>query len=231
MDESRDITRRRIIASSAGIAGIGALCSGSAAAEGGQTSQDSRQGVSIKALPNAITVANGKAKVKGWARSSKKAEVTVDTENGSSTTYTATDFAEDINAAINKGLMLVRDGPTGLEFDLTAKGRRLIGRFQDTPFEPHDHCDGKSVKQGDTIYLDDDAVDELVVGGTLGAGVFTVAAAIVGYLTAATLGPILFVAAGVLIGAGATSINLENDGCGIKIDTDSNSISSQHCDC
>ncbi|WP_162991490.1 hypothetical protein [Halostella salina] len=153
------------------------------------------------------------------------------TESGESITYTAMDLAEDINRAVEMGFMIVRDGPSGLQFDLTARGQQLISGVQDTPVKVSDHCDGKNKIEGDTIYLDDDSVDELVMGGTLSGGVFTVAGTIVGLLTTATLGPIVFAAAGVLIGVGATGVNLENDGCGIKIDTNSNSLSSQHCDC
>jgi len=80
-------------------------------------------------------------------------------------------------------------------------------------------------------YLDDDAVDEIQWGSALSAGTFTIATAIAAYFGATALAPIMMAIAAVLATVTTIYIGLTNEGCGIKIGTDSETVSSQHCDC
>lgn len=208
----------------------GALFSGPATASKSGKEKSKSKSLNIKSLSDAITVTNGKAKVSGWARSPAKGEFTVTTQSGESTTYGVREFAEDINQGVKNGSWTVHDRAGELSFDLTERGRQLIRKESSDPIETLG-CGNRNKVVGDTIYIGSDSVDDLVMGLAGGSGIFTLAGVIAGAVAGLTLGPIVFAAAGILLGLGATALSLEDDGCGIKIDTNTNSVSPQTCRC
>jgi len=187
----------------------------------------------FEGLINSITVANGKAKVKYWAKLTGKSKVDISV-NGRSLTYTAQSIAKEINEGVEKGYWKLKKSAGELSVDLTEKGRRRFyksGKIHKHQFQPLDHCDGKKGVEGDSLFLDDDATDEIQWGSILTGGVFTIAAAIAGVIAATALAPAVLAAAAVLATVTAAYITIKNEGCGIEVDTDSDSVKSQHCDC
>lgn len=230
-----NITRRRVLASSGSVAAAGALFSGSAAAAKGGNGQakGKAKGLEGKSLSDAIIIANGKAKVKGWARNSEKAKISVTTENGESAKFSASDLAEHINLGVEKDYWTVKKTAGELNFDVTDKWRDLVKENErsENPVQLlHHDCDGKNRIEDGVYYFDSGSLDEITTGIQGGGAVITIAGIIVGALTTATLGPAVFAIAGVLIAFGGDELQDVSDGCGIKVDS-SHEVQPQDCDC
>ncbi|WP_455449795.1 hypothetical protein [Natrinema thermotolerans] len=237
-DQQDRMTRRSMLASGASFASGGLLLTGSVAGAQGQTSRADGEANGAKGdgeanvakdLTDAVTVANGKAKVKGWAKSSGRGDVTFSISGEESVTYTAREFANHINEGVRKGYWTVRKRAGELDFDLTEKGRELFSADKNRGLQTLSHCNGRNEKDGGTIYLDDSSWEEIVFGGYATAGVLEIAAAIAGLIYGLSVGPIVLAAAGVIAGLTALRLSQVNEGCGAKVD--SNSLSAQHCDC
>lgn len=235
----KNITRRRVLASSASVTTAGTLISGSAAAaKHGKEQSESKssgraRGFEIRSLTDAITIANGKAKVKGWARNSERAEISVTAQDGESAKYSASEFAEHINQGVEKGYWTVKKTAGELKFDLTDKWYNLVNsnKAKRISLRTQD-CGGTNAIENGVYYFDSHSLDDIVFGIQGGAGIFTIASIIVGALTTATIGPAVFAVAAVLIGLGGTRLGQIDDGCGIKVDPDaSNAVQPQDCDC
>jgi len=187
----------------------------------------------LEELMDSITVANGKAKVKHQAKSTGKKKVQI-AVNGESLTFTARRISKQINNGVDRGNWRITESAGELSVDLTDKGRRRFFTSVQTHGQQGgalNHCDGKKGIYGDSIMLDDDAVDSIQWGAILSGGVFTIAAAIAGAIAATAMLPIVLAAAAVLATVSAGYIALTNEGCGIEVETDSETVSSQHCDC
>lgn len=227
------ITRRSVLASSASVASAGALFSGSAIAAKGNQKQSNGKGLKTKKLTEAITISNGKAKVKGWARNPGKAEISLKTQSGESASYSARDLAENINQGVENGYWTVKKTDGELNFDLTEKWHDLVNEYKrgDSPIQLQ-NCDGRNTIEDGVYYFDDTSFDE-IQSGIRGAGTVTaIAGIIVGAITTATLGPAVFAIAGLLVAFGAGELGQLNEGCGIKVDPDaSNEVQSQDCNC
>lgn len=231
MTNRDNFTRRKVLASSASVTTAGALISGSAAAAKGDNGQG--KGLEGKSLSDAIIIANGKAKVKGWARDSERAEISVTTENGVSAKYSASDLAEHINLGVEEGYWTVKKTAGELDFDVTEKWRDLVRENErsESPIQLLD-CDGKNRIEDGVYYFDSGSLDEIMTGIRGSGAVISIAGIIVGALTTATLGPAVFAIAGILIGFSAGELGQISEGCGIKVDPDaSNEVQPQDCDC
>lgn len=207
--------------------------SGSAAGAKRQTSRvdDEAKGLGVKDLIDAIIIANGKAKVKRWAEDSSRGEITFSLPGGESVTYTAKEFADHINEGVRKGFWTVRKHAGELDFILTDKGREFFSNYSERRVQALSHCGGRNEIDGGIVYIDDSSWEEMVLGAAASGGVFEIAAAIVAVISSASLVPVVFAAAGAIAAIGALGLQQINEGCGVKINTHTNSVSAQHCDC
>ncbi|MBO4249434.1 hypothetical protein IL252_16615 [Halomicrobium sp. IBSBa] len=232
-DTNQNVTRRRLLASSASVAVAGSLVSGSAVAKKQNRRRSQAEGLETEQLTDAITIANGKAKVKGWARNSEEATLSVAAQGGGSVEYTASEFAEHINLGVENGYWTVNKTGGQLDFDLTDKGRNLVEEHTPVggPIQLQG-CGGKNTIENGVYYFDSNSLDDIMTGIRGSGAVITIAGIIVGALTAATMGPAVFAIAGVLIGFGAGELGQISNGCGIKVDPNaSNEVQPQECDC
>ena len=227
-----DVNRRRVLATGVGLVSAGALFAGSAAAERDDSAHPDGAGLGVDDLTDAIAVANGKAKVKGWAREPGDADISVTTRNGHSATYTAADLAADINRGVEAGHRTVRKVAGELRFDPTSKWRDLVGGNGASGSVRVQSCGGKNTIENGVYYFDQDSFEEILTG-IRGAGTVTaIAGVIVGAITTATIGPAVFAIAGLLVAFGAGELAQVGEGCGIKVDPDaSNEVQPQDCDC
>ncbi|MBZ6496638.1 hypothetical protein [Natrinema longum] len=236
------VNRRSVLKSASGLIG-GSLMAGSAAAAKDKKAIGNQKSNKFEKLTDSITVANGKAKVKGQAnalgkekakrRTSGKEKVEI-SANGKSLTFTVQKIVKQMNKGVEKGYWKIKESAGELDIDLTEKGRSEFFKSDNNrqgEVRIQSHCNGKSEINGDVAYLGDDAVDEIQWGSVLTAGTFTIATAIAAYFGATALAPVVMAAAAVLATVTAAYIGLTNEGCGIKIGTDSDVVSSQHCDC
>lgn len=230
-DKQDGITRRGMLASSTSFATGGLLLTGSAVGAQGQTSKENGEanGTKIEGLTDAVTIANEKAKVKGWAKESGRGEVTFSISGEESVAYTAQEFANHINKGVEKGYWTVRKHADELNFNLTEKGREFFSDNSSQGLQTLSHCNGRNEKDGDTIYLDDGSWESIVFGGYATAGTLEVASAIAGSVYGLSVGPLVLAAAGVIAGLAAYTLQTMNEGCGTKVDA--NSLNAQHCDC
>jgi len=237
-----EINRRSVLKSASGLIG-GSLMAGSAAAAKDKKAIGNQKANKFEKLTDSITVANGKAKVKGQVnalgkekakrRTSGKEKVEI-SANGKSLAFTAQKIVKQMNKGVEKGYWKIKKSAGELDVDLTEKGRSKFFKSDNNRkggVQIQSHCNGKSEIDGDVGYLDDDAVDEIQWGSALSAGTFTIATAIAAYFGATALAPIMMAIAAVLATVTTIYIGLTNEGCGIKIGTDSETVSSQHCDC
>lgn len=201
-----------------------------AATEDADEEADSQKISKFEKLIDSITVTDSKAEVKDRPKSAEEAEIKI-SANGESVTLTSQKVVNQINEGIESGYWSVKESAGKLAVDLTEKGRSRFFKNDDDSLERESHCDGESGAEGDFLYLDDDATDSIQWGAVLSAGVFTIASAIVSVVSSLVLSPIVFAAAAVLATVSAAYIGITNEGCGIKIDTEDNSVSAQHCDC
>jgi len=229
--EHSKINRRKALRLTGGLLG-GGLVTGTAAAAGDTDKKavDSQKNSKFKKLLDSITVTNGKAKLKPRAKSSEDKKVEI-SANRKSLTFTSEKIITQLNNGVEKGYWKIKESAGEIDVDLTKKGRSRFFKDSDDSLQTQSHCNGETKAVGNFLYLDDDIVDQ-IQWKTFGAGsVVTLAGAIVAAATSLTLAPIIITAAGILIGASATYIAIKNEGCGIKINVDSNKILSQHCDC
>lgn len=239
-----NINRRNVLKSTSSLIGGGLMAGSAAAAKDKDKKAIGNQKVSeFEKLTDSITVTNGKAKAKGRVnalgkekakrRTSGKEKVEI-SANGKSLTFTAQKIAKQMNKGVEKGYWKIKESAGELDVDLTEKGRSRFlksGNNRRGWFQIQNHCDGKAGTSGDILFINDDAVDEIQWGALLSGGVFTIATAIAGAIAGVTLGAIVLAAAAVLATLSAGYIAITNEGCGIKVDTEQNSVSSQHCDC
>lgn len=231
-----NIGRRSVLKSASSLIG-GGLVAGSAAAAKDKKATDNQKVSKFKKLTDSIAVANGKAKVKGRVsaqakrRTSGKEKVEI-SANGKSLTFTAQKIAKQMNEGVEKGFWKIKESAGELDVELTEKGRSRFlknGNKRKRRVQPLKYCPGKAGESGDLFYLDDCDVDSIQWGAVLSGGVFTIAAAIAGVIVGIGIAPIVLTIAAVLATCTAAYIAITNEGCGIKIDPEQDSVSAQRC--
>lgn len=233
MEENSNIGRRKVLKLTSGVLGSG-IMAGTASARGNKrktkNAADSELVSKFEKLTDSITVVNGKAKVEPSVRSEGKGKVEV-SANGKSLKFTAKEIVKQINEGVKNGYWKIKESGGELDLDLTEEGLSQFLKDGDKDIGSQSHCNGRNGIDGDTIYLDDNSVDEINWGSALSAGIFTIAAAIAAVLSGVGLIAIVLTAAAVLATVASSYIFKINEGCGIKIDTSNDTVSGQHCDC
>lgn len=235
-------SRRKLLVSSAIAVGSG-LFSTSAVA-----SRNPDEGDRATELNDKVTIENGMAAVsEDVGRTGKIA--TANNHGGTGeqvATYTAQDFAEDINEGVRAGIWRATERGGEIRLKLTAKGRRFFEDIQSTvdPSASTDgknfsiassHCDGETKLTDDALYLNDNDTEQIqttLIGSGAVLAVGATLVSIVGGLTTGPAGVITgraLALAGTLSAAGAGYISTKNEGCGIKVV--GSSVKTQECDC
>lgn len=226
--EDSAVDRRKVLKLTSGVLGGGLMTGTAVAAKDKKKTVDSEIVGKFEELMDSITIVNGKAKVKNPGNSQEKVEVSA---NGKSLKFTAKKIVKQINEGVKDGYWKIKKIGGELNIDLTEEGRSQFLKDGDEGFQTLSHCDGQSGPDGDFLYLDDDDVDSIQWGSVLSFGVFSIASAIAGVIAGIGLITIVLAAAAVLATVSAAYIAITNEGCGIKIDTVNDTVSSQHCDC
>lgn len=239
---SDSFSRRKVLASTAVAVGSGLFSTSAVASR--NPDEDGR----VSELNDKVTIENGMAAV------SEEVGRTVHTatanNNGGTgeqaATYTAQDFAEDINEGVRAGIWRATERGGEIRLILTSKGRRFFEEIQST-VDPSastnggrfsiasSHCDGETKLTDDALYLNDNDTEQIQTTLIGSGAVLAVGAALVSIVGGLTTGPAGVITgralalAGTLSAAGAGYISTKNEGCGIKVV--GSSVKTQECNC
>lgn len=227
--EHPNINRRKALQLTGGLLGGGLMTGTAAAKDTDKKAVDSQKNSKLKKLLDSITVTNGKAKLKRRAKSSGDEKVEI-SANEKSLTFTSEKIITQLNNGVEKGYWKIKESAGKIDVDLTKEGRSRFFRDSDDSLQTQSHCNGETKAVGNFLYLDDDVVDQINWRVAIAGGVTAIAGAIVS-VTPFSLAGLILTAAGILITLSATYIAITNEGCGIKINVDTKTVSSQHCDC